>query len=253
MKKLFLMFAVVTMSLTALAQTTRTIKGAVIDKSGNPLPGATVEATGGSDITTVDADGTFSLEAPIWLKKVTARYAGLQSNTMKVKDGDIIFQMSNSKKKQWYIIANYSHIFCDDRLYYNEHFYGGNMGGLMWGFIGKWGWYMKLNAGVYLKSYRHYYYSYQDYRYSYDYYSYHKDDLAITFTTGVSKRITDFLHVYMGLGVGKQPDHDASVVPEIGFIGKFKKHLLLNLSYQCIASYRPDPGHVVNVGIGYAF
>ncbi|WP_417471148.1 carboxypeptidase-like regulatory domain-containing protein, partial [Leyella stercorea] len=42
-----------------MAQSTRIIKGAVVDKNGNPLPGATVEATNGAESTTVDADGTF--------------------------------------------------------------------------------------------------------------------------------------------------------------------------------------------------
>lgn len=86
------------LSMGAMAQATKTIKGAVIDKSGNPLPGATVEATGGAESVTTDADGTFTMEVPIWLKSVTAKYPGYKDQIQKVGYADIIFEMGKGSK-----------------------------------------------------------------------------------------------------------------------------------------------------------
>lgn len=95
------MFACV-LSMSAMAQATRTIKGAVIDRTGNPLPGATVEAKGGAESTTTDADGTFSMEVPIWLKSATAKYSGYKDQTKKVGMGDLLFEMSPGKNGRVY-------------------------------------------------------------------------------------------------------------------------------------------------------
>lgn len=249
MKKLFIMFAVVAMSMTAAAQSTRVIRGAVIDKNGNPLPGATVEATGGSEVTTVDADGTFSMEVPMWLNKATARYAGMRNNTMKINGGDLIFRMKNASKKQWYLMANYGRII-------SESYVNTNTGGLMAGFLGKWGWYSKLNFGS------------ASVDSEYDEYS--EGEIVGNFSTGVSKRIIPQLHAYIGIGFGVAPvgrnysyyyDYDryycsseVAVFPEIGFIAHLFNHLTINASYSPMIFIDDDDlCHGVQVGVGYAF
>ena len=58
MRKIFFMLALALVSTAAMAQSTRIIKGAVVDKNGNPLQDETVEATNGEERTTEDADGT---------------------------------------------------------------------------------------------------------------------------------------------------------------------------------------------------
>lgn len=73
---------------------TRVVKGAVIDKNGNPIPGATVRATGGAEVTVTDADGTYSLEVPVWLKSLTASYTGMMDKKLKLTPaGTTIFTL----------------------------------------------------------------------------------------------------------------------------------------------------------------
>ncbi len=79
MKKILFALLMAGMSLTTMAQT-RIVKGAVIDKDGNPLPGVKVEATNGAESTVTDADGTFELEVSQWLKSITVTYPGMKSH-----------------------------------------------------------------------------------------------------------------------------------------------------------------------------
>ena len=289
MKKIFLMFAVCAMSIAASAQTTRVLKGAVIDKDGNPLPGATVNATGGSEVTTVDADGSFSMEVPIWLKRATAQYAGMKDKTVRIKGQDVIFRMKPDKKRQWFIIANYSRIasgsFSRTHNYPGYSFssgdgysyirnatfdYSGNMGGLMFGRLGKWGWYGKFNVGqmaVVEKSFTTYYNKANfdsSKGSSTDTYSYDHGELVWTVTLGVTKRILEPLHMYLGIGAGEIDRFGTVVSPEIGLIGKIKKHYLIHVGYQPMITtegyndgyyYGDSPSvfHTINIGLGYAF
>ena len=247
MKKLFFMFAVLAMSITASAQTTRVIKGAVIDKNGNPLPGATVTATGGSEVTTVDADGSFSMEVPVWLKSATAQYAGMKNKKVKIKDGDVIFRMTSKQDSQWFLVGNYCLCVGDGEVL-------GHMGGLMGGKLAKWGWYGKFNVG------QSHYYEYKSY------YSYMSDvsssysevnELQFNITFGVTKRIVNSLHCYLGIGPGFVPeaydDSGIGAVPEFGLIGKIKNHFLIHAGYQCMVHPDGYVAHGVNVGLGYAF
>lgn len=90
----------------AQSETTRTIHGAVVDKNGNPLPGAVVSATEGAETALVNADGTFDLEIPIWLKSVTASYAGYKNKKMKPRfDRDMIFRMKKDNKRYGFLNA----------------------------------------------------------------------------------------------------------------------------------------------------
>lgn len=92
------------------AQNTRVVTGAVIDKYGNPIPEAKVEATGGAENTMTNADGTFSIEVSQWLKSLTASYPGMGKIVRKIKPGkEILFKMDkgiiqaqekNEKKKR---------------------------------------------------------------------------------------------------------------------------------------------------------
>lgn len=237
MKKMFFMIAALAMSIAASAQTTRVIKGAVIDKNGNPLPGATVTATGGSEVTTVDADGTFSMEVPVWLKSATAQYAGMANKKMKVGAGDMIFRM-RPKESQWFIIANYTRWLGYDR-------YGGgdgNLGGLMAGRLGKWGWYGKFCLGEA---------NAKDYYYYYDGSTRH--DFVGNASFGVTKRIINPLHAYIGFGGGKGFTGSGELIPELGMIYKIKNHFLINLTYQCLLDLDANTAHGISAGFGYAF
>jgi len=266
MKKFIFTFALLAITFAASAQTTRVIKGVVIDKKGNPLPGATVNATGGSDMATVDADGSFSMEVPIWLKSLTAQYAGMKDKRIKIKGDDIVFRMKPNYNKQWFIIANYSRLISGgyNRSYvrgYETYDYSANMGGLMFGQIGEWGWYGKFNCGnATLKC---------DYYFNYDYATnngcYENETVVWSVSGGVTKKIIEPLHMYIGFGGGKTEEHHTTIFlsPEIGLIGKFKKHYLLHIGYQPMISIHNEwwqsysenirVCHVLNFGIGYAF
>lgn len=84
--------------------TTRVITGAVIDKNGNPLPGAIVSATGGAETVTADADGSFTIEVPVWLKSLTASYPGLGEKRMKTTAvNQMIFTLKSRNRTHGFI------------------------------------------------------------------------------------------------------------------------------------------------------
>lgn len=57
--------------------TTKIITGIVVDRVGEPIEGAYVNATNGPETVETGSDGTFSIEVPVWLKSLTASYYGL--------------------------------------------------------------------------------------------------------------------------------------------------------------------------------
>lgn len=176
MKKSVLMILLCCLaSVSVMAQSTKEIKGAVIDKNGNPLPGAVVESTGGAESATVDADGTFSMEVPVWLKKVTARYAGMESKTKKIKNGDILFELS-PKKNKWFV-----------SLVGSFDLNSTEMGriGVMAGYIRSWGGYVKVAPTIY------------------------GDGIELpAITAGVVKSLSNTVNLYLGLGLMPYGEYD---------------------------------------------
>ena len=155
---------------------------------------------------------------------------------MKIKGEDLIFRMTPKGAKQWFVIANYAY------LTGNEYKIDatGHMGGFMGGCLGKWGWYAKFNVGQMENTYP----------------GYHSENVSWNVTAGVTKRIIDPLHVYVGFGTGFVPYKtrtEQGFCPEIGLIGKIKGHYLINATYQPVVSLEARLVHVINVGIGYAF
>ncbi len=181
MKKTLFAVLMLMATVTVSAQSTRTVKGAVIDKSGNPLPGAEVSATKGAESTTTDADGTFTLEVPIWLKSVTARYAGKRDKTMKTSD-EMIFRMKNASGNRQWILNAIGGIGIGPGSSHSSSEYSGyeplqGQVGLMAANLGKWGGYAKV------------------------YWQPSGDEAgAPNFSIGVTKRVYKGLHA--GLGVG---------------------------------------------------
>lgn len=137
MKKLLFVLVVACSSIVALAQNTRVIKGAVVDKNGNPLPGAVVEATNGAESTVVDADGTFTLEVPIWLKSITAKYAGMRDKKLSTNRNDHVFYMSKKTQGHWFANLSYGACIDNDGYYYSRI-------GVMAGYYASWGAYARI-------------------------------------------------------------------------------------------------------------
>ena len=179
MKRIFAMLLLASAVTGAMAQATREVKGAVIDKNGNPLPGAKVEATGGAESTVTDADGTFTLEVSQWLKSLTATYPGMNKKKVSIKDGktNVVFNMSKHSTHWFVNIVG---------MYTIGYDYGNGSLGVMGGQIGKWGWYAKaiMDLNVADGAYR----------------NTDKASPGPSFYVGGIKRIIDPLYFYLGVG-----------------------------------------------------
>lgn len=244
MRKIFLMLALVLASTAAMAQSTRIIKGAVVDKNGNPLPGATVEATNGAESTTVDADGTFSLEVSRWLNTATARYAGMRKKTLEVQDGDMVFRLSPKYEMDWFLnvvagVVTLDRTFDEYDMLPNTTYSLGLMGG----FLGKnWGGYTKLLW--FLNS------------------SDVSEPAVPTVTIGATKRVFSFMHAYAGAGYGKlngvdeEYGHDVSnsdaMAFDLGAIFRVKKHISANVGISCVTDF-DQTNFYFSAGVGYVF
>ena len=238
MKRLYILLITTMFAVAAAAQTTQTVHGAVIDKNGNPLPGAEVFATGGAETTVTDADGSFTLEVPIWLKSITARYAGMDDKKLKTNfNGSMLFTMSPAQKNAWFLnlvggVDSGWHGVC-------------GRFGIMGGRLGKWGYYGNFSlpfAGP-TEGWIN----------------------GIHGTAGVIKHIHKGFYAYLGGGyTGVQDeeyygngDHweDCWVEgggAEAGCIIKLGTHINVCIGY-LIAISGSFTDHNVNFGIGYTF
>ncbi len=97
MKKLFLLLvAVITFSLSAMAQN-QSVKGQVVSADhGEPLVGATVLGVGTQTGTVTDIDGNFSLTLPASVKKLQVAYVGMQTVEVPVTSGFMTIKLENS-------------------------------------------------------------------------------------------------------------------------------------------------------------
>lgn len=243
MKKVFFMLALALTSTAAMAQSTRIIKGAVVDKNGNPLPGATVEATNGAESTTVDADGTFSLEVSRWLNTATARYAGMRKKTLKVQDGDMVFRLSPKYEMDWFLnvvagvvtVERYAHNTNVPNTTYSL--------GLMGGFLGKnWGGYTKL---LWIPNS-----------------SFASEPAVPTVTIGATKRVLSFMHAYAGVGYGKMNGVDKeyneyvsnndAMAFDLGVIFRVKNHISTNVGISYVTDF-DQKNFYFSAGVGYVF
>lgn len=251
MRKIILTFLFAGTVIGAMSQTTKEVKGAVIDKNGNPLPGAKIEATGGAESTVTDADGTFSLEVSKWLKSVTATYPGMAMKKISLKNDNELLITLHEGNRSWFVNA----------VYQRDFLYKNNAVGLMFGQTAKWGWYAKV---LFDTDYEYNYYS-SSYYYSYKYY----DDSPAEFPSisiGVVKRITKPSYLYFGLGYTQcyenyyyKPDHESGLLVDLGYIYNYK-HFNLNLgaSYRRIADVffedgNSNDGFGIHFGVGFSF
>ncbi|WP_278691896.1 carboxypeptidase-like regulatory domain-containing protein [Leyella stercorea] len=254
MKKVFFMLALALTSTAAMAQSTRIIKGAVVDKNGNPLPGATVEATNGAESTTVDADGTFSLEVSRWLNTATARYAGMRKKTLEVQDGDMVFRLSPKFEMDWFVNVVSGVVTMDSYNFYTDVPNTTYSLGLMGGFLGKnWGGYTKLlwtpNS------------------------SFASEPAVPTVTIGATKRVFSFMHAYAGVGYGKVSGADKeeyyysnpggdilykyvsnndAMAFDLGVIFRIKNHISANVGISWVTDF-DQKNFYFSAGVGYVF
>ncbi|RPD41844.1 SusC/RagA family TonB-linked outer membrane protein [Chitinophaga barathri] len=75
----------------------RTVSGSVLDKDGQPLPGATVQIKGTNIGTTTAVTGIFSLaNVPTKQLVIQARYTGYESQEKVLTEGNIVFNLNPS-------------------------------------------------------------------------------------------------------------------------------------------------------------
>ncbi len=236
-KTFFLIMLCCLASISVIAQTTKVVKGAVIDKNGNPLPGAVVEATGGAENTVVDADGTFSIEVPVWLKSLTAKYAGMKDKKKNINGNNLIFEM-RPNSGNWFtsLVTSYA---CGGYEVGDGYWRLGVMGGYM----DNWGGYAKLMFPL-------------------------ADDCEKipSVSLGVIKRIYKVANFYLGAGWNPIPDYDnywdcfegneSCLMLETGLIFNLSKKINMNIG----VVYNTDSteefsceSFEIQFGVGYRF
>lgn len=173
------------------------VKGTVVDKDGNPIPGVKVEIKGGTESTITELDGTFVLETANPAKKVTVHYAGMQSKDQKIKP-DMVIKMYNAN---WWNAKpeKYSWIISVQAAFPESGVSNPSLG-LMIGRVKTLGWYVK---GVYSKgeSTDCDYISYPEESDMVSYWTTGKDKRSYyVATAGILLRLGCPIHVYAGAG-----------------------------------------------------
>ena len=126
--------------MSAQSETTGVIHGVVIDKNGNPLPGAMVQSTGGAETVLVESDGTFELEVPIWLQTVSASYPGMGVKKQRVDfNNQMIFKLAPRSKFGFINLMGGYAVGTAESC-------GSAIIGLMGGYLDNWGVYGKLGV-----------------------------------------------------------------------------------------------------------
>lgn len=256
MKKIILLTIMVVSGVTAMAQSTREVKGTVTDKSGNPIPGVRVETKESTETTVTDIDGSFTIKVLDTEKKVTARYAGLQPTSKAIQDGMVIvmkpgrsnkgFSEDEGKSANWFLSAQGSLSLGD--------IYSASKGrkdmsgkvGLMVGVLAKGGVYTKVMFCP------------------------DDDTKCKTFNSislGVTTKIFSNFYAYFGAGYSQifsYKQYTTTSTPfyssvnrignvfETGFIGKIGRHFMINAGYGINTNFHSN-SHDINFGIGYVF
>lgn len=142
MKSLFLSLALWVCCASAFAQTT--VTGKVVDKKGEPIPGAKVQVKGTGTSVLTNMDGTFSIETTQSKPKLRATYVGWNTTIKKAGQGDNIIKMGKSSwwtekpdHYQWFLGANVA--FPGSA----ESAFAGVSPGIMFGRVKNVGWYIK--------------------------------------------------------------------------------------------------------------
>lgn len=237
MKKLLFSMVSLFVAFSAFAQTETTgiIKGAVIDKNGNPLPGAMVQSTGGAETVLVESDGTFVLEVPIWLKTVSASYPGMGVKKQKVDfNNQMLFKLS-PRTKFGFINLMGGWAICADDTQANAPIIG-----LMGGYLDTWGVYGKIGipAGG--------------------------EDLfsGIQAIVGGIKHIYNGLYGYVGLGYGGYLDWDywdvegywtPGMAFDGGFLMKIGKHFDITLGLTVNTDFDYGTSVTPTLSLGYVW
>ena len=96
MKRYIILILCVITSFTSMAQSTRLVKGVVLDSDNNPLSGATVSDAYNSIV--VDKTGKFELSVDMNTRYIKACLVGYEEQTMEIDGSFLIFNLNIDKK-----------------------------------------------------------------------------------------------------------------------------------------------------------
>ena len=96
MKRYIILILCVITSFTSMAQSTRLVKGVVLDSDNNPLSGATVSDAYNSIV--VDKTGKFELSVDMNTRYIKACLVGYEEQTMEIDGSYLIFNLNIDKK-----------------------------------------------------------------------------------------------------------------------------------------------------------
>ncbi len=109
MKKVFTLLALCLLSIGLFAQDIQ-VSGIVVDESGNPIVGATIQVPGTSLGTISDYDGNFELTVPESAKTLTVSYIGMQTKEVPVKKNVRVTLVESSEVVQEIVVTGYGNV-----------------------------------------------------------------------------------------------------------------------------------------------
>ena len=109
MKKLFLIImTMMVCSIGAMAQSTRTYHGTILDQAdGEPLIGATIMPIGGGQGAAADYDGSFTITVPANVTKAKISYVGYTTKEVTLQDNATYYLSSDAKTLDDVVVVAY--------------------------------------------------------------------------------------------------------------------------------------------------
>lgn len=108
MKKLFTLLTLTLLSVVAFAD--RQISGLVVDESGEPVVGASVQVTGTNKGTISDYDGAFTISVPDDAKTLTISFIGMKTEEVSIKNNMRITLHENTEVIQDIVVTGYGNV-----------------------------------------------------------------------------------------------------------------------------------------------
>ncbi|MBD5239182.1 MAG: hypothetical protein HDS64_05335 [Bacteroidales bacterium] len=214
----------------------KAVKGYVVDKNGNPIPGAEVKDSKGES-TITDHDGSFMLNVPLKTKKIVASYDGMATQSRRIKaDKDLVFTLQKGRTNPVFLNAIIGGGYNPRTSNPQAHV------GVMFGRLSNWGYYIKANVEPFV---------------AYDF----------STTIGVIKNLSSQkIFLYAGLGYGMNSrveymfeDHrgwneyhlKSAAACDLGFIFKTSRHFNVSVGYNLIVN--STAVNSAQLGFGYVF
>lgn len=108
MKKLFLSFLTVMLTVMCAIAQNKTVTGAVLSASDNePLPSATIRVVGTTLGGTTDIDGNFSLSVPQSAKQLEVSYVGYETQVVNITPGEMVIKLKDNSQLDEVIVVAY--------------------------------------------------------------------------------------------------------------------------------------------------